>query len=942
MAATEGAASGDFGDIADVSHSTAFMTLDALVDQKKIVDERSRTLKEKYKQLHDKVLQIYRNDNFLLKRAKIIRKELDNEKGKVEKCGEIAKEDDATIQKLKRELAIAENELSVAQERESMLQVESFELHKRKASLQNEVDDAVAEEENRMRPAIEALTKSIQELKKEIETTSERFDKLKLEREDALKKERELKEQMDAQDAEIYDRKLELTRVDREPERAKKQADIVEKASQTAHKELSTVMDKLRILNNTIRDHETRRKAMEEQRYELALTLETQLTAIEQREKMMDAIERNLESEKESNFKLVQNGAGLEATLKAHILDLTRHKEALATTIKEKEQGLKQLQKLEQQKHQVDSEKEILIKQKEILLREVARVRSSRANLASELEELKRDVDILISNFLKEENREKAQTDHLLALLSQMKTLERVVAQKAEDEQANQRVIGELSLHRENKSRESSKNKAKVCAAQDDLKVKEVVVKELQKRNHELLGRLQQLTEMYSGVKRERSNKAALIQSASQAMSETQEKIKILENELEVLRRESLLKDKLLVKLRRELHDERTNCENLRVESNKLYSGYKLKKKAISEQCSQITKLNTVINVTEDEMLQLKKKYEEAVEDRNFTGIQLIDRNDELCILYEKSSIQENILSQGQVELSTREAEVRAMALQLTNLQREIDVCQKQLPKVKEYEEELTSLTEQLEDERWRVQLLEEDLMDPKNDTRWRKLGAVKKGVEGENPEDPSALAVREQELEQKLYHEHEKLMEKELILEEVSELSDRLRKQASGGREYTLELAKKVNHYQYSLKQKTKKMMATLSELSVVQATAIKLQNDVQEVTTVVDQAQQRVAEGLPPLETSEVELQRTLLAQQQRREVLASLQQKRQMEASLPPSGQMVRTTAEQRPNAYIPDQTLMIPKPYGKYQPFKQTPLGHTALKCCRKSTVPPVQL
>eukprot|EP00906_Rhabdomonas_costata_P014915 RCo021401 len=320
----------DFGDIADVSHSTAFMTLDSLVDQKKIVDERSNTLKEKYKQLHDKVLQIYRNDNFLLKRAKIIRKELDTEKAKVEKCGEVAKEDDASIQKLKRELAIAENELSVAQERESMLQVESFELHKRKSALQNELDDAIAEEENRLRPAIEALTKSIGELKKEIETTSERFEKHRLEREDALKKERELREAMDAQDAEIYERKLELTRVDREPERAKKQADIVERASQTAHKELNVLLDKLRLLSNTIREHDARRKAMEEQRYELALTLETQLTAIEQREKMMDAIERNLESEKESNFKLVQSGATLESTLRGLAAELARQKEALA------------------------------------------------------------------------------------------------------------------------------------------------------------------------------------------------------------------------------------------------------------------------------------------------------------------------------------------------------------------------------------------------------------------------------------------------------------------------------------------------------------------------------------------------------------------------------------------------------------------------------------
>ena len=38
-----------------------------------------------------------------------------------------------------------------------------------------------------------------------------------------------------------------------------------------------------------------------------------------------------------------------------------------------------------------------------------------------------------------------------------------------------------------------------------------------------------------------------------------------------------------------------------------------------------------------------------AVEKRNYAGIQLIDRNDELCILYEKSNVHESTLSTGNV-----------------------------------------------------------------------------------------------------------------------------------------------------------------------------------------------------------------------------------------------------------------------------------------------------
>lgn len=35
------------------------------------------------------------------------------------------------------------------------------------------------------------------------------------------------------------------------------------------------------------------------------------------------------------------------------------------------------------------------------------------------------------------------------------------------------------------------------------------------------------------------------------------------------------------------------------------------------------------------------------MEDRNHTGIMLIDRNDELCILYEKANTQEEVMRKG-------------------------------------------------------------------------------------------------------------------------------------------------------------------------------------------------------------------------------------------------------------------------------------------------------
>ena len=107
---------------------------------------------------------------------------------------------------------------------------------------------------------------------------------------------------------------------------------------------------------------------------------------------------------------------------------------------------------------------------------------------------------------------------------------------------------------------------------------------------------------------------------------------------------------------------------------------------------AEVGNLNSLINGIEKEMLKLKKRrdhtpractgeiarageadahvrrYEVAVEERNYTGIQLIDRNDELCILYEKSNMQQTVLKKGELAIREREEEVRMCDLQVAEL----------------------------------------------------------------------------------------------------------------------------------------------------------------------------------------------------------------------------------------------------------------------------------
>lgn len=89
-----------------------------------------------------------------------------------------------------------------------------------------------------------------------------------------------------------------------------------------------------------------------------------------------------------------------------------------------------------------------------------------------------------------------------------------------------------------------------------------------------------------------------------------------------------------------------------------------------------------IINSLQREMNNLIYEYEQACESRNYMGIQLIDRNDELCILYEKSNIQENRLKGGEQKIREKEEKIRMINLELKERQRQLQVLRKKIPEV--------------------------------------------------------------------------------------------------------------------------------------------------------------------------------------------------------------------------------------------------------------------
>ncbi len=106
--------------------------------------------------------------------------------------------------------------------------------------------------------------------------------------------------------------------------------------------------------------------------------------------------------------------------------------------------------------------------------------------------------------------------------------------------------------------------------------------------------------------------------------------------------------------------------------------------------------MNSQINAIEEDMVNLKVRYEGAVKERNNVGVHLLDRNDELCILYEKLNIQQDVMKMGEIALQEREDELRKLNLMASELRRKNELEKQLLPKYSETNQKITRMKGEL------------------------------------------------------------------------------------------------------------------------------------------------------------------------------------------------------------------------------------------------------
>ncbi|XP_077035241.1 coiled-coil domain-containing protein 146 isoform X2 [Agelaius phoeniceus] len=222
------------------------------------------------------------------------------------------------------------------------------------------------------------------------------------------------------------------------------------------------------------------------------------------------------------------------------------------------------------------------------------------------------------------------------------------------------------------------------------------------------------------------------------------------------------------------------------------------------------------------------------------SGLLLREREEELGILYEKINRQEVLRRNGETKMQVMDEKISFLKLKLVEKKREVKLCFKELSVKNALDAQLVKLRIQYSQCRDKIKKLEENYGDATNESRKQEMG-------GKDPSPPELLK-RIDKIEAELVQKEQRLLKIDFLCENISDLTDRMRAVVESGKQDMLLFARRSNELQREINRKTQEIRALFAELSMKQALALKLQQEIRDKEQSVMTASLMISQDLSP----------------------------------------------------------------------------------------------
>lgn len=761
-----------------------------------------------YEKLHRALKKSHEQEKRLVKKCRELNAEILNNQAKIKTALRLSQEDQKTITHLQKEMEKTWKLVFVGQDKEIRAKETISQLKDEMANLSKLVERGHGlslNQENmvkELRLGKEELQRQVEELLSQISGTDKQLS-------EQHKQYEELRDENSNFAAQVEDYKSQISAKEGEILREQRRREKTQKELQDARLRLDEKQKLESQMTDEVSKTQGQMSELERQLNDARATMEKYLrdydTLFHRTQKVTDDLDDQVSRNRQ--LQIVTGNQEKELKSKtADVLRLTSERDALerklerehlsALTFKQQVEDAKTpLAMAEIEKDKLNKEINVLRKRAELLEKQVSSIEHDKA--------------IQIGATQRAETKTKEQEDLVKEQERIADSFNRELDQTKDEVARLRKIVYQLEKDRERLGNEVGDQRNQYLTAQDEMKLREVRINELQKKVADWEAKLKQQQQLYESVRSDRNHYSKHLIEAQDEIAEMKKKFKIMDHQIEQLKEEISAKDQALVKEHFDFQRAEKLREHKENELSKNAMLLKTNQELIQQQDVEIRRLATTIRRMDEESLAQRKEYDQVINERDILGTQLIRRNDELALLYEKLRVLTSVIKAGEAQYARKMDDMVMMKVKITDLQRQLSISHGSGVTADEQRRQVLQLQKELLQEKTKVTALSEELENPMNVHRWRK-------VEGSDPAT-FELIQKIQTLQRRLIAKTEEVVEKGLIIQEKDKLYEELKTILA--RQPGPEVAEQMAILQQTLKQKTREMKAMSSEVNMYQA---------------------------------------------------------------------------------------------------------------------------
>eukprot|EP01116_Phalansterium_solitarium_P023261 TRINITY_DN805_c0_g1_i2.p1 TRINITY_DN805_c0_g1~~TRINITY_DN805_c0_g1_i2.p1 ORF type:complete len:893 (+),score=388.33 TRINITY_DN805_c0_g1_i2:142-2820(+) len=758
-------------------------------------DQNLDRFRVEYEKLFRAVKKSHDSEKKLIKRCREMNAEIITNASKVQTALKLSQDDHKTIGALKKEVDKAWRMVDLSHQKEAAANGAITSLKAEMLRLTHLVEDglglAVGQEHSKkeLQKMTEELTKQrdysaqlIKDLQIEIVQVTDRVAMLDSDTAGAREEIKRLEDALIMRHDNIANEQERLGLLDRELREMK---ELIEAKT-----------NEIRHQGTTHQQNEERQVRLESQLREQKAVNEKSYKEFEQLSQKANKLQQEFEEQMLSNIQLQADKAQRALEIKARQDDIDGLEQRELSSGRARAQLAKQKKDLEEQVKSAEDGKQALRVEIQRLEKEVENFNKQETVDRRQFEELQHERDLTNKNLVKVSEKQQKQVDAVMISEGAIQNLEQEIAGHKKHSQEQRKVIFDLENHREALVREASAATERYLQALEEVKLRELTIDEKQKRIAEIEGKLKQQQTLYEAVRSDRNMYSKSCFEAQEEIEEMRRKFKIMAKQIEQLKDEVFKKDREFMREHFELQKVEKEHAAYLNENKALENEIKHFSDLITQNQTDIQKLNQIINELEVDRLNQVKQLQQHKRERDLIGGQIIRREEEIALVMEKIRLLESSLRRGETQYTERNQDIEAFKGKIRQQALKHQEVTNQAAKADQLQETKFSLERMLLTEQTKARSLADDLQAPMNIHRWRKL----EGSDSKAYELIQKLGV----LQKRLITRMEEFAAREFQLGETG--TELAKLEADARRRGGVDIVQALEEAKESLRKKTKK----------------------------------------------------------------------------------------------------------------------------------------